>query len=221
DLAVSHAGQLDLAQPGGIAAVEHVAAGRGTVQAPDDVHQRRLARARRTDQGNVLIVADVKVHAGQGQHFLVTHQVTLGDVAQRDHSSSPVPPSSSSPSSFERSSRCSTRSPSCSWRISRAGPRTTVSPTASGLPTACQASSAIPVSTSTLRATPSSTFHTCDVDSLPSPLPVTMASTGTAGRSPPSPITISARTLMPERSSIVSGTVIATVTSYARAWPST
>src|SRR5690606_23258599 len=225
DLAVAHVRQLDLVELRGVAAVEPVAAAGGRVQAADEVQQRGLARAGGADQRRVLVAGDVEVDAGQRHHFLVAHAVAPGDVAQLDHSpgSDPSSPSSaavaSSSSLSDASLRCSTRSPSWSWRSCRAGPRTTVSPTCKALPTACQASSDTPVSTSTLRAMPSSTFHTEYTAFLSSPMRVTMASTGTAGSSASSPSTISARTLMPERRSTDSGTSSATVTWYARPWP--
>src|SRR5690606_9469795 len=164
------------AQLRGVAPVEQVAAAAGRVQAADDVHQRGLPRAGRADQRHVLVAADVEVDTGQRQHFLVAHLVAPDDVAQRDHSSSPESWSPSSASSPASSLRCSTRSPSCSWRSIRAGPRTTVSPTASGLPTACQASSDRPTSTFTLLAAPLSTFHAYCTACLSSPRSVTIAS---------------------------------------------
>src|SRR5690606_29359583 len=164
DLAVAHVRQLDLAELRGVAPVEQVAAAAGRVQAADDVHQRGLARARGSHQGDVLVAADVEVDAGECQHLLVAHAVAPGDVAQRDHHSASAPAPSSSPPSPPSPSpapslRCSTRSPSCSWRSTRAGPRTMVSPACNGSPTDCQASSAMPTCTSTLLALPSSTFH--------------------------------------------------------------
>src|SRR5690606_123664 len=187
DLAVAHVRQLDLAQLRGVASVEQVAAAGRRVQAADDVHQRGLAGTGGADQRHVLVAGDVEVDAGQRQHFLVAHLVAPDDVAQRDHSSSPESRSSSASASSPASSlRCSTRSPSCNWRSIRAGPRTTVSPTSSGSPTACQASSDSPTSIFTLLAAPPSTFHAYCTACLSSPSSVTIASTGSAGSFAPS-----------------------------------
>ena len=59
DLEVADARELDVVHVRRVAPVEHVAAGRRRVEAADEVHQRRLAGARRADQRDVLFARDV------------------------------------------------------------------------------------------------------------------------------------------------------------------
>ena len=107
------------------------------VEAPEDVHEGGLARARGAHDGDELVGADVEVHAVERADLLVAHLVVLGERADPDDglvrvagsvwtrrvahgvsvpassfSSSPASPSSaSSVSSFSFSS--------CSYRLRR------------------------------------------------------------------------------------------------------
>src|SRR5437016_3344535 len=66
---------LVVGQGGDFLAVEPVLpAGRG-VEAADQVHERRLARAGRTHHGDVLIATNLQAHATQRAHQLRSHVV--------------------------------------------------------------------------------------------------------------------------------------------------
>ena len=79
-------GQRIVVQPRDRLALEQVFAVAGLVQATQDVHQRRLARARCPDDGYVLARADPKVDAVQDLHFRhpVTPPETLAYLTQLD-----------------------------------------------------------------------------------------------------------------------------------------
>src|SRR5262249_44134053 len=61
-------------------AVQQVAALARRVQAPDEVHQRRLARARGAHDGDVLAALDADVHAAQRVDRLRSHHVAFPEV---------------------------------------------------------------------------------------------------------------------------------------------
>ena len=65
-------------------AAEQVLAGAGRVQAADDVHRRRLARAAGPHDGDELAGLDVQVHAAQRLHLGLALAVDAGDAAQAD-----------------------------------------------------------------------------------------------------------------------------------------
>ena len=79
-------GQRIVVQPRDRLALEQVLAAAGPVQAAQDVHQRRLARARRADDGHVLARLDPKVNAVQDLHLRhpVTPPETLAHLTQLD-----------------------------------------------------------------------------------------------------------------------------------------
>src|SRR5207249_8500941 len=64
---------------------QHVLARGGGVEAADDVHERRLARARRPHHRYVVVAPDVEVDAAQGLHLDPSHAVGLADPAHADH----------------------------------------------------------------------------------------------------------------------------------------
>ena len=66
-------------------AIEPVAAAAGGVEAADDVHQRRFARAGGPHDGHVFVVADLEVNALEGIDLLLgTHVVGAPDVLKDD-----------------------------------------------------------------------------------------------------------------------------------------
>ena len=64
--------------------VQPVFAGVRRVEAADEVHQRRLARARRTHDRDVLVAADGEVDAAQRAHDFAAHVVLALDAARDD-----------------------------------------------------------------------------------------------------------------------------------------
>ena len=70
---------------GDLDAVEHVAPAGRRVQAAEDVHQRRLARARRAGERQVLVVADGQVDVHQRRILDLAEPIGLADVRQLDH----------------------------------------------------------------------------------------------------------------------------------------
>ena len=79
-------GQRIVVQPRDRLALEQVLTAAGTVQATQDVHQRRLARARCPDDGHVLARLDPKVDAVQDLHLRhpVMPPETLAHLTQLD-----------------------------------------------------------------------------------------------------------------------------------------
>ena len=57
----------------------------GLVEAGEDVHERRLARARGAHDGGQPTTSDVERHAAQGVDGGVALAVAAHDVARRDH----------------------------------------------------------------------------------------------------------------------------------------
>src|SRR5690606_32852362 len=57
--------------------IEVVRSGGGSIEAADDVHQRRFTRTRRTHYGDHLAGLDGEVDASEGVHFRGTHLVDL------------------------------------------------------------------------------------------------------------------------------------------------
>src|SRR5439155_975814 len=89
DLSVPDPRQLVVVEPGDVGAIEQVAAAGRHVQAADDVHQRRFARAACAHDGNEVATPDVEVDALQRRHLDPAHAVGLGDSFEGDHP--PVP----------------------------------------------------------------------------------------------------------------------------------
>jgi hypothetical protein len=84
DLAVAHGRQLVVVHLGHHVAVQHVAALRGRVQAADDVHERRLARARRPHHRHVLALRDLERDAAQRVDLFGAHDVRAPQVDRLD-----------------------------------------------------------------------------------------------------------------------------------------
>ena len=84
DLLVADDGQLVLRHPRHVVAVEEVLAGRRLVEAPDDVHERRLAGARRAGHRHELARLDVEVHAAQRVDLDLADDVGLDEILDRD-----------------------------------------------------------------------------------------------------------------------------------------
>ena len=63
DVPVADLGELVLVEVGDVVAGQQEPAGGGDVEAAEDVHQRRLARARRSDDGDELAALDRERHA--------------------------------------------------------------------------------------------------------------------------------------------------------------
>src|SRR6185503_16541575 len=64
--------------------VQVVAAFGGRIETADEVHQCRLAAARRAHDGDVVAALDVEVDAVERPHLLGAHLVDLAHVAQLD-----------------------------------------------------------------------------------------------------------------------------------------
>src|SRR5690554_5294586 len=187
--------QLLLVQPGDVAPVQQVAARVRNVQAAEQVHQRRLARARRPDDGHVFVFLDPQVDVVQRREPAVADRIALDDALQLDHrrgqgaahdSPSPVAPS-----------RTSTRCPSASSASVRPGPVTTRWPASRPDFSACSTSLDRPGSTG-VRCTVSSSPRT--QTKWPSSS-LRTAATGTLTLGSPWAVTISARQLTPGASS--------------------
>ena len=84
DLLVADDRQLVLRHPGDVLAVEEVLPARRPIQAPDDVHEGRLAGSRRARDADELAAVDVERRAAQGAHFDVADLVGLRQVANGD-----------------------------------------------------------------------------------------------------------------------------------------
>ena len=69
DVAVADLGQPVLVEVGDVLTGEEQLSRRRDVEAADDVHQRRLARARRADDGDELAFVDAQVDAAQSLDF--------------------------------------------------------------------------------------------------------------------------------------------------------
>ena len=85
DFLVAHAGERVVGHLRDFLAVQPVLAGVRRVEAADDVHERRLARARRSHDGDVLVAGDRDVDAAQGAHDFAAHVVFALDAARHDH----------------------------------------------------------------------------------------------------------------------------------------
>src|SRR4029079_7860641 len=67
-----------------VAPIEEIAARRRPIQAPENVHERRLPRPRGTDDGDELAAADVERDAAEGVYRRALHGVGLGDLVGGD-----------------------------------------------------------------------------------------------------------------------------------------
>jgi hypothetical protein len=84
DLAVPHAGQLVLAQPADVLPIQHVRAAGRAVQAAQDVHQRGLARAGGSHDGEEFTLFDGQVDPSQRVHGDLAGAVDFGQVRDLD-----------------------------------------------------------------------------------------------------------------------------------------
>src|SRR5436190_416114 len=92
DLSVADASEVVVVESRHVGAVEDIAAAGRHVQAPDDVHQGRLARSAGTHDGDEVTFADFEVDALQRVYLDLAHAVGLGDPLERDHPPPPTRP---------------------------------------------------------------------------------------------------------------------------------
>ncbi len=83
--------ELVAREPRDLLAVEHVPPARRAIEAPEDVHQGRLARAGRSHDGRELTRGDREGHAAERVDLHVAHDVGLGDVLEADELHRPLP----------------------------------------------------------------------------------------------------------------------------------
>ena len=84
DFLVADAGQFVVIEFADEMAVEPVIALAGSIEAADEVHQRRFAGAGGSHDGDVLVALDAQVDAAQGMHLLLgAHVVGLPEVLGR------------------------------------------------------------------------------------------------------------------------------------------
>src|SRR5688500_20306616 len=100
------------------------------IETSDDVHQRRLARARRADEHDVLVVVDREVEVVDGLDELSPHRVVLADARELDDGHRRQPVFVSVRFRLRALPPTTTRSPSFNARKTRSGPVTTSSPAA-------------------------------------------------------------------------------------------
>jgi len=67
-----------------VAAAKGVGAGAGAVEAAEDVHERRLARARGADDGDHLPRLDIEVHVIEHGDGVGARHEAPGEAAERD-----------------------------------------------------------------------------------------------------------------------------------------
>src|SRR5262249_37723195 len=84
DPAVPHARELVVLHARHELAVQPVLAGAGRIETADEVHQRRLPRARRAHDRDVLVAADSDVHAAERVDDFAAHVVVARDAARDD-----------------------------------------------------------------------------------------------------------------------------------------
>src|SRR5881394_744371 len=150
DLLVADVGERILVEPAHVVAVQHVATRSGRVETADDVHQRRLARARGADEHDVLVVVELQIQLVDRLDELLAHRIVLADRGQLDdrHRRGPQEPATT------------TRSPSFRARSTRSGPVITASPSPRPPVISWYVSSEIPAETSTRFASPPRSTNT-------------------------------------------------------------
>ena len=79
DLLIADVGELVFVEPVHVALIEHVTSTGRRIETADDVHQRRLARARRADEHDLLVVIDREIKCVDGLDELLAHLVMLAD----------------------------------------------------------------------------------------------------------------------------------------------
>src|SRR5690349_4631572 len=87
DLFVSNARQLVIRHARNERPVQPILARSRRVEAADDVHERRLARARRSHDRHILVASDGDVDAAQRSYDFAAHVVLALDAARHDHPS--------------------------------------------------------------------------------------------------------------------------------------
>ena len=92
DLLAADAGELLVGERADLVAVETVGAGAGSIEAADDVEQRRLARPRRSHDRDVLAIGDGLVDAGQRVDRLVADDEGAPNAGELDHGGGGPPP---------------------------------------------------------------------------------------------------------------------------------
>jgi hypothetical protein len=71
-------------RPGDLLAVEDDAAFARRVHEAEDVHERRLARARGAEDGDEFALLEIQIHAVQSMDVLIAHAVGLAEAADGD-----------------------------------------------------------------------------------------------------------------------------------------
>src|SRR5262245_61091062 len=84
DLLVPNTGQGVVTHLRDFQAVQPIFAGVRRIQAPDDVHQRRLARTGRTHDGHVFVAPDGDVDTAKGAYDFAAHVIFALDAARDD-----------------------------------------------------------------------------------------------------------------------------------------
>src|SRR3989304_627420 len=86
DFLAPRARELVVVKTRDVAPVKRVDPGAGAIEKPDDVEQRRFARARRTHDGQVLARGDFQVHAAQGMDRFFAPDKGALDAGKPNHS---------------------------------------------------------------------------------------------------------------------------------------
>src|SRR6185369_12540017 len=114
-------GELFVAQPRDFAPVEAVGAGRGTVEAAEDVQQGGLSRAGRPHDRQIVSVGDLEIQTLERVNRAAADLVGARDAGQRDHFSVTAACRARAPSlTSALSSETTTRSPAASPRVTSA-----------------------------------------------------------------------------------------------------
>src|ERR1051326_1180263 len=127
DLRVANDGALVAIELRDVDSVEQVRSGRRTIEAAEDVHQRRLAGAGRSHDRDEVAFVDEKIDAVERAHFHFAHRVDLRQLTNLDDGTRhyrprpppgpprpgcPAPPNAAGPSTFDVAAPTTTGSPS-------------------------------------------------------------------------------------------------------------
>src|SRR5262245_50895838 len=82
DLAIPDVGKLISTQSGNICAVQNIMTGSGSIEAPQDIHERRFSGATRTHQCNKLAAFNFNRNAAHCRHFHFSGAIGLMNVNQ-------------------------------------------------------------------------------------------------------------------------------------------
>ena len=86
DFLIANAGQFVVVEFTDQLSVQPVLAFARSVEAADQIHQRRFARAGRSHDGDVFVALDAQVHSPQGLDLLLrSHVVGLPQIFRADH----------------------------------------------------------------------------------------------------------------------------------------